>query len=322
MSVEAFDSTAPSCCATTDEPRDTAELGRLSPVADHVYAFTQPDWGWGLNNSGVVATDEGVLLVDTCFTERRTARLREETARVSDAPVRYVVNTHHHGDHTFGNHQFPEAAVIGHPYCREKIISEGLAVVPYFDTVEWGDISVRPPTVLCEDRLTLSLGGLTAEVVPVAPAHTLGDVVVWLPGPRVLFVGDIIFNGCTPVITDGSLSGIRTALQTLRALRPEVVVPGHGPLAGPEVFDAADEYFDFVEDAARKGRARGLNPLEAARAVDLGAYAAWNDSERLVANIARTYSEMDGEPVGTPLQRKEIAPMMTAFAGRPLRCRA
>ncbi|MGW7818237.1 MBL fold metallo-hydrolase [Streptomyces puniciscabiei] len=311
-----------SCCPSAQVPRETAELGQLSAVADNVYAFTQPDWGWGLNNSGVVTSDEGVLLVDTCFTERRTTRLREEIAQVSGAPVRYVVNTHHHGDHTFGNYQFPDAAVIGHPYCRDKIISEGLAVVPYFGTVEWGDIRICPPTVLCEDRLTVELGGLTAEVLPVAPAHTLGDVVVWLPEQRVLFVGDIVFNGCTPVITDGSLSGIRTALQMLRALRPEVVVPGHGPLAGPEVFDAVDDYFDFVEDAARRGRARGLNPLDAARAVDLGPYAAWNDSERLVANIARTYSEMDGEPIGAPLQRGEIAPLMTAFAGRPLRCLA
>ncbi|GHE13591.1 MBL fold metallo-hydrolase [Streptomyces alanosinicus] len=300
----------------------TAELGRLSPVTDNVHAFTQPDWGWGLNNCGVVSTDEGVLLVDTCFTERRTTRLREEIARVGGAPVRYVVNTHHHGDHTFGNYQFPDAAVIGHPYCRDKIISEGLAVVPYFGTVEWGDIRISPPTVLCADRLTLELGGLTAEIIPVAPAHTLGDVVVWLPERRVLFVGDIIFNGCTPVITDGSLSGMRSALRTLRALRPEVVVPGHGPLAGPEVFDAAEDYFDFVADAARSGRERGLNPLDAARAVDLGPYAAWQDSERLVANIARTYSEMAGEPIGTPLRRAEIAPMMTAFAGRPLRCLA
>ncbi|MEU2874196.1 MBL fold metallo-hydrolase [Streptomyces olivoreticuli] len=307
---------------SVDVSRQPAAPGQLTEVVGGVYAFTQPDWGWGLNNSGVVTTDEGVLLIDTCFTERRTARLREEIGRVSAEPVRYLVNTHHHGDHTFGNYQFPEAAVIGHPHCRQQIISEGLAVVPYFDSVEWGDIRIAPPTICCADRLTLSLGGLTAEVISVAPAHSLGDVVVWLPEQRVLFVGDIVFNGCTPVITDGSLAGMRAALRTLRALRPEVVVPGHGPLGGPEVLDAVDDYFDFVEHAARKGHARGQSPLEAARAVDLGEYAAWNDSERLVANIARTYSELDGEPLGTELSRKDIAPMMTAYAGRPLRCLA
>ncbi|HWE91123.1 MAG TPA: MBL fold metallo-hydrolase [Pseudonocardiaceae bacterium] len=298
-----------------------AALGELTRIADGVHVFSQPEWGWGLNNSGLIVTEDAMLLIDTCFTERRTARLREEIRRISGEPVRYLVNTHHHGDHTFGNYQFPEATVIGHSYCREKIISEGLAVVPYF-TIDWGDIRISPPTVCTDQRLTISLDTVTVEMIPVAPAHTLGDVVVWLPKQRVLFVGDIALNGSTPVITDGSLVGSRAALDVVRELRPETVVPGHGPVGGPEIFDAVSRYFDVVETAAQRGHTRGQTPLEAARAVDLGEYAAWSDSERLVANIARTYSELRGEPLGTPLARQEIAPMMIEFAGHPLRCLA
>ncbi|WP_410604783.1 MBL fold metallo-hydrolase [Amycolatopsis sp. lyj-90] len=299
-----------------------AALGDLVQIENGVYVFSQPDWGWGLNNSGVIVSGDTALLVDTCFTERRTNRLREEIRRVSTSPVKYVVNTHHHGDHTFGNYQFPEATIVGHPYCREKILSEGLDVVPYFGAVDFGDIRISPPTLCSDARSTILLGEVTVEVIPVAPAHTLGDVVVWLPQQRVLFAGDVALNGSTPVITDGSLAGSRLALGILRSLKPRLVVPGHGPTGGPEIFDAVAGYFDLVESAARRGYTRGLTPLEAARATTLGEYAEWSDSERLVANIARTYSELRGEPIGTPLARKEIAPMMTEFAGHPLRCLA
>ncbi|MVU81324.1 MBL fold metallo-hydrolase [Nocardia sp. ET3-3] len=299
-----------------------AALGRLNPIADGVHVFSQPDWGWGLNNCGVLVTDEAVLVIDTCFTERRTARLRQEIRRITDAPVRYLVNTHHHGDHTFGNYQFPDATIIGHRYCREKVLSENLAVVPYFDTVEWGDIRISPPTVCFDQQMSIALGNEQVQLISVAPAHTLGDVVVWLPRRRILFVGDVALNGATPVITDGSYVGTVRALETVRALDPQVVVPGHGPIGGPEIFDAVSRYFDFVYDAAQLGLSSGRTPLEAARAADLGEFAGWSDSERLVANIARVYSEARGYPVGTPLERKEIAPMMVEFAGHPLHCYA
>ncbi|WP_405160947.1 MBL fold metallo-hydrolase [Nocardia sp. NBC_01499] len=307
---------------TATHAHQVAELGTLAEILPGIHLLTQPDWGWGLNNSGVIVGDDSVLVVDTCFTERRTRRLLAEIERVTDKPVQYVVNTHHHGDHTFGNYVFSNAVVVGHEACRRKVLSEGLAVLPYFSTVEWGEIRITPPSLCFDDRLTINLGDLEVQLISVAPAHTVGDVVVWLPDQKVLFAGDIVMNGCTPVITDGSLAGTRKALELVRALAPSVVVAGHGAPTDASIFDEVSAYFDLVEQAATAGYAKGLTPLEVARTVDLGKYAEWTDSERIVANIARTYSELRGEPLGTPLQRKEIAPMMTEFAGHPLRCHA
>ncbi|MDW6058875.1 MBL fold metallo-hydrolase [Streptomyces sp. FXJ1.4098] len=91
----------------------TEETGTLHPVADGVHAWVQPDGSWWVNNAGVVATDDGVVLVDTCATERRVRNLlRAVDQATGGAPVRYAVNTHLHGDHTHGNSLLPETTVI------------------------------------------------------------------------------------------------------------------------------------------------------------------------------------------------------------------
>jgi cyclase len=132
---------------------------------------------------------------------------------------------------------------------------------------------------------------------PGHPAHTTGDVVAWLPDARVLFTGDLIFNGLTPLVLMGSVSGARRSLEWLASFAPALVVPGHGPVvnaeAFPAVLDAHDRYYRFVEGVAADGRRDGLAPLDAARRCDLGEFADWADSERLVLNLHRAYADAD-----------------------------
>jgi cyclase len=292
-------------------------------VAPGVFAFIQLDGSWGLNNTGFIVAGDHVVAIDTCFTERRTRGLIEAIrGRAGDRDVRTLVNTHHHGDHTFGNFLFPNTNIIGHELCREMVLREGFAAHRLFAGVDWGDITVNPPSVTFTDRLELWAGDTRIELIFVGPAHTTNDVVAWLPDQRVLFTGDVVFNGGMPFALAGSIAGWLDAISTVRALGAETIVPGHGAICGPAVFDDIDAYLLLVQDAAKRGFDAGVAPLEVARGLDLGRFADLLDGERLASNIHRAYSELRGEPRGVPLGPDAIADMIALNDGKPPRCLA
>jgi cyclase len=138
---------------------------------------------------------------------------------------------------------------------------------------------------------------------------------VWLPEQSVLFAGDLVFNGGTPFLLMGSISGAIRAVESLRGLGPRTVVPGHGQICGPEVFDAVLGYVRFVQGHAVAAREAGLSPLEAARQIDLGPYSELLDSERLVGNLHRAYADLDGASVDLFAALAD----MVAFNGGKLR---
>lgn len=294
-------------------------------VAHDVYAYIQPDGTWWINNAGFIVGPDHVVSIDTTSTERRTRAYLDAIAAVTAAPVDMVVNTHHHGDHTNGNCLLPEATIIGHRRCREQVMASSIrAADGAFTPIEWGDISLAPPTVTFEDRLDLHIGELTVEPHHIGgPAHTTGDVVVWIPERSVLFVGDLVFNGGTPFVLMGSVAGSLASLGTLRGFGAETVVPGHGPVGGAEVFDAIEAYLRFVQDVAARSHAAGLSPLDAARQTDLGGFARLTDPERLAGNLHRAYAELDGRPIGAPLDlMAAFADMILLNDGEPLRSHA
>ncbi len=119
----------------------------------------------------------------------------------------------------------------------------------------------------------------------------------------------------------GSVQGSLDALESIRALGAETIVPGHGEICGPELIDEMVSYLRFLQESARKGFDAGLAPLELARQIDLGRYSEWHDAERLAGNIHRAYSEIRGEPLGVALDaRSMIADMIEYNGGRPVRC--
>jgi cyclase len=303
----------------------TAAVGMPAPTMEDLghgfHAFVQLDGSWGLNNAGVFVGADGVILVDTAFTAPRGRALRDAIGRLTDRPVRTVVNTHHHGDHTYGNFLFPGATVVGHDLCRSATIATGFETQKWFPGVDWGDIRIAPPTVTFTDSLTVWCDDAPASLRFMGPAHTTNDVVVWVEERGLLFAGDLVFHGGTPFVVMGSVQGLVGALERLDGFGAEVVVPGHGAVCGPEVIAGQLEYLRFVQDRAREGFAAGVEPLELARRTDLGEFAAWTDPERLVGNLHRAYSELRDEPPGTPLDYDRIVDDMIAFnGGRPLHC--
>ena len=310
-------------------PRLAQHADELPPptveeVSPGVYAYIQLDGTWGLNNTGFITGGDAVSVIDTCFTEARTRAFLQAMRQVSDLPVGTLVNTHHHGDHTHGNYLLHGASIVGHELCRQAVIETGLHTLhPLFPGVVWGDLELAPPFITFRERLDLFVNDLKLELHYMGPAHTTNDVVVWLPDRKLLFTGDLVFNGGTPFVAMGSIAGSLVATDRLREFGAETIVPGHGPVCGPEVLDGIEAYFRFVQDTARAAFESGLTPLETAQQTNLGRFAGWHDSERIAGNLHRAYSELRGEPLGTTLDLGPIATDMVAYnGGQPVRCLA
>ena len=297
-------------------------------VSEGIYAYIQHDGSWCLNNPAFVDVGDQVIAIDACANERRTRLFREAIERISSNPVRTLVNTHSHMDHTYGNCLFADDAVIvGHRNCRDAILREAPGqrerVEVMFPSVEWGEVTPVAPNVVFDDTMTLYAGDLELQLIYVSPAHTTTDAVVWIPQRQVLIAGDIIFNQGTPFALMGSVAGWLTALDRLRELPIETVIPGHGPVADASVLDEVGDYLKFVQTSAQAAFDGGVDPLDAARDLDLGRFSEWTDGERIVGNLHRAYSELRGEELGAEIDMGTAFGQMLEYnGGQPLRCLA
>lgn len=307
---------------------DISVHSRLVEVADGVFAYIQPDGSWMINNTGFLVARDGVSVIDACATERRTHAFLATIAGVTSAPVRTLVNTHHHPDHTAGNGLFTGATIVAHENARPAMRALGLPRnFGVFTDVDFGDLELALPVLTFADRLTLWAEDLRCELLFAGgPAHTTNDIVVWIPERSVLFAGDLLFNGSTPFLLSGSVLGAIDVLETfVRPLEAQTIVPGHGPVAGPGLVDEVLGYLRFVRDVAEQGRAAGVSPLESAQGTDLGSYTEWSDAERIVGNLHRAYADLAGPAAarGGPIDAPgALGDMVTYNGGRPLTCRA
>jgi glyoxylase-like metal-dependent hydrolase (beta-lactamase superfamily II) len=307
-------------------------------VAPGVYACLQPDLGLGYSNSGFVDQGGG-LVVDTFWDLPRTSELIDCYATVSDQPPRRLVNTHHNGDHCWGNQLFADLGteIIGHRLCAEYFTEEAspelfvsltertdeelgslAGFVRGLRRFDFHDIRLTPPTTLIDGDTDLDLDGTPVQLLYVGPAHTAGDVVVHLPEHGVLFTGDVLFSECTPIGWQGTFDNWISALQRLEDLAPDVVVPGHGPITDVAGLRGLREYLDYVRREARTHFDAGRSTLDAARRIELGPYVGWTEPERLAFQVDRAYREFRGEPWDQPVDTgrvfAEVAALRDHFA--------
>lgn len=291
-------------------------------LADDVHAYVQPDGGWCLNNAGFVSDGTTTLLVDTAATLRRAEALGGAIAATGAPQPSYVVNTHHHGDHTYGNCHFA-APVVSHADCRRAALAVGHQLELIWPETQYGDVTITGASLTYTDRMTLHTAGTEVELIHPGVAHTVGDSIAWLPHRRIVFTGDLVFEGGTPFLLFGSVSGSLRALELLRALGAETVVPGHGKVTDPAAFDRTERYVRFVAEAAEKNHAAGRTPLQAAQETDLGEFAELPESVRLVANLHRAYAELDGLPEGAPVDPiPAFGDMAVMNGGQTVACHA
>jgi cyclase len=283
----------------------------LHEVADGVFAWLQPDGGWGWSNAGLVRGDGGSLLVDTLFDLDLTRAMLDAMAPITATdPIATLVNTHANGDHCYGNQLVGGAEVIASAASAAEMEQLPPSALSLMTTMDLGDAANRyvrdafgpfrfddidppHPDRTFSDRLELEVAGEAVELVEVGPAHTAGDVLVHLPDRRTVFTGDILFVGGTPIVWDGPIHNWLDACDRILAFDADVIVPGHGPLTGAEGVRQTADYLRFVRDEATQRHGAGLTVTEAAWDIDLGPYADWGESERIAINVDAVYRELD-----------------------------
>ena len=189
------------------------------PVRDGVYVTTLEP---ASVNCGLVVGTDGALLVDTGSSLEQGEALRASIGGITDVPLRYVVVTHDHWDHAYGLGAFSDVETIGHASLVDSLTSDGV------------ERAVPSTTILI--MAARDLGGLHVEIAHFGAGHTQGDLAVLVPGPRVLFTGDLVEEGDPPQVdASTSLKNWSVAMEALLTLCRDdtIIVPGHGALTEP-----------------------------------------------------------------------------------------
>ncbi len=297
----------------------TAYERGLHEVADGVHAWLLPDGGWGWSNAGLVVGDGGSLLVDTLFDLPLTREMLDGMAPLTaSAPIETLVNTHANGDHCYGNSLVEGAQIVASRAAAEEMdevppamMAAFLQAAPGVDPVlgefmqaafgpfDFSTPEVAQPSVTFDGSTTRSAGGRTVELLEVGPAHTAGDVIAHVPDAKVVLTGDIVFHRGTPVMWAGPIDGWIAACDRIIELDPDVVVPGHGAVTDLDGVRDARGYLQHARDGLLERFASGMGYLDAARDLELGAYADLHAPGRIVVTAHTMYRAYDPafEPV-------------------------
>ena len=317
---------APAAQRVNPAPAKIPYTRGLHEVAGRVWAWMLPDGGFGWSNAGLVVGDGASLLVDTLFDLPLTREMLDAMKPITDrAPITDALITHSNGDHTHGNELLDRsvrviaakgtAEEIAHGMAPEMLAMAqtadlGPVATPYlrerFGPFDFSGITLRNADQTFDDQLTIDVGGREVRLLNLGPAHTAADSVVHVPDAGVLFAGDLLFIGCTPIVWAGPIANWVAACDAMIALDAPTVVPGHGPITDPDGIRGVRGYLVHVADQAEAAYRKGLSFVEAADRMDLGEYASWLDAERIVINVYQRYRELDP---GTP----EL-PVMGLFA--------
>ncbi|HIJ79270.1 MAG: MBL fold metallo-hydrolase [Desulfobulbaceae bacterium] len=247
----------------------------LTRISEHVYAYVDTKGSSPANsfgaNAGIIIGERGLAVVDTLISARQARKFLEDIRAVTDKPILYVINTHYHLDHVFGNSVFVAqgATVISHALCLAEMQAKGpgtLASSADFglSPEEMAGTGLAYPTITFSQDLQLELGNLRVDLVRPAPSHSKGSILVCVNREQVVFAGDVLFAGYHPYLADGDLEGWVTTLDYLSSLATDKIIPGHGPLSGHEELNAMKGYLVAFDAKARKLAAAGASLEEAA----------------------------------------------------------
>jgi cyclase len=287
----------------------------LQEVGDGLYAYLQPDGGWGWSNAGLIVEGDSTLLVDTLYDLRLTEQMLRSMRDAVPAAARIgtLVNTHANGDHCYGNQLLAGARIVASertveqmtelpPQAMAALVEQapqmgelGAFFLECFGVFDFSGIELLLPEDTFSGEVTIDVGDRELELIEVGPAHTRGDTLVFDRARRVLFSGDILFAGAHPIAWAGPVSNWIAACERILAMDVDVIVPGHGPLAGPDEVRELKAYFEYLYEQARARHADGMTAMQAARSISLDRWADWGETERLVVNVANIYAEISGD---------------------------
>lgn len=280
------------------------------PIADRVHAVLSPhsrqfpnpeNRAWN-SNLAFVETGDGVLVFDTGGSQAIGTALREVIRNTTDEPIRWIVNSHVHGDHWLGNGAFArdEAAILATPKARERAEREGAEWVDRFNNMTEdavGDPELLVPTETIAERKAQRFGSVNVELIPLGHAHSADDLALWLPDEGLLLAGDVVYIGTTPGTFDADIAHWLEIHETLLALETDRILPGHGELGDSGAIRTQRDYFQVLWDEARRGFDEGLSAHEIRPRVEdkLGDGArAWpNLDERLGESVSHAWLQAE-----------------------------
>jgi cyclase len=296
--------------------RKSDDVFRVKPLSGGVYAL----YGRG-GNVGFFVGPDAVLVVDSQFKEIAPG-IVGEIRKVSDKPIKFLLNTHHHGDHVGGNEVFrPFAMIVAHDNVRKHMLASPADILREYparleaakkadnaqttkflsEQIEWAKKAkveeIPAPIMTFDSELKIFLGGETVNVWHLPPAHTDGDSVVYFEKARVLHMGDDFFNKVVPFIDvthGGSAKGYITAIDRVIARVPpdSAVIPGHGEVSDVAGLKVLRQYIADIVAAAQKAKASGQSKDDFLKAVDLPAYKDWSGyTDRFKGNCGAAYDE-------------------------------
>lgn len=279
----------------------------LSEIAPGVFvhfgatAMMTPANAGGVANLTVIVGQESVAVVDTGGSALEARRLQAAIARITTKPVRYVINTHAHPDHVFGNAAFARDGVVfvGHKNLPRALAARGPFYLKTFRQVLgddlMADVTIVPPSRLVDGEDTLDLGGRVLRLKAWRAAHTDADLTVLDEQTGTFVAGDLVFLDHVPVL-DGSVRGWLAIMDELAAVPARRVVPGHGPVAPwPDALTAERHYLQGLAADVRALIARGA-PIAAAETAGAKEKSRWSLFEEYnTRNATAAFSELEWE---------------------------
>jgi len=269
--------------------------GGFQQVAPDLYF----NFDFGGSNSAVLITEEGVLVVDTRMHPSDAERLLAEIREITDAPIRYVINSQFHGDHYMGNVVFQrEGATFLAHRDTQKVIEERfqfeLETRPFAARgQDPAEVVLVLPDILFERRLALELGGRTVELIYLGAGQNEGDTLIYFPHARALHTGGVFHNrswantSYTP-----SFDGWINVLRRIKSIDADIYLPPHGPLATAEDLDAFIQFISELNTGVRAAVDRGSSLEAMLEELVFDQYSDWRGYERRERNLTAIYELM------------------------------
>lgn len=282
------------------------DLSEIAPgvfVHQGRYEMQSPENRGDMANAAFVVGNDSVAVIDTLGSVKVGDLLRAAVMAVTDKPIRYVINTHMHPDHVFGNASFkPDKAA----FVANRKLARGLgtraerylaANKQMLGPEAFEGIEIVMPTVAVDDTMTLDLGGRTLLLESQPTAHTDNDLIVTDSATNTLFLGDLLFSVHVPTL-DGSIKGWLALIDELKKRNVARVVPGHGPqsMELPQAFDPEQRYLADIANDVRKLIKDGKTIEDAVKVAGFEDRHAWELFDHYhVRNVTAAFAELEWE---------------------------
>ena len=288
----------------------------LQETGNGVYSYLQPDGSWGWSNAGLIVDGEASLLVDTLFDApltRDMLKVMQDATGISPDKIGTVVNTHANGDHTHGNGLCTHAEIIASEASAKEMEAfgpdrllqmmqmapelgdTGKYFVEIFGPFDFADVAERLPTKTFSGELNVKVGDKTVELKEVGPAHTQGDVLVFVEKDSTVYTGDILFIDGTPIMWAGPVGNWIKACDLIIDRKPEVIVPGHGPITDVAGVSRVKDYLSYIDTEARARYDADMSARDAALDISISDFDSWTDAERIAVNVDTLFREYSGD---------------------------